>query len=237
MIAWTDVESTGLDEKTGDLLEVALVVTDDQLVEVAATSVVILPSDLGATISKMDPYVKKMHTDNGLIAALSVPPPPNIDGKTVTDILTSAMVDVFKDQPVVMTDKCANCKLVLKSHEWGREIDNPRAYCKGPVPGKFEPKFETPMSQVPLAGSTVSFDRRWLKQHMPALEGLFSYRSIDVSTITELAKRFAPAVYAARPKAGAAHRALTDVRESINYLRYYRESGFLGGMTTASLSK
>ena len=64
------------------------------------------------------------------------------------------------------------------------------------------------------------------------LESLFSYRSIDVSSLTEIAKRWSPTIYEGRPKAKPeeiAHRALADVRESIAYLRYYRESGFVGG--------
>jgi len=231
MIGWTDVESTGLDEKIGDLLEVAIVVTDDQLKEVAEMSFLIVPPDLDATIAKMDPYVRDMHTKNGLIDDLKSLSRERGSADSLANIQSRMMTlvaEAFKDQPVIMTDRCALCKLSLKSHLWGKEIDNPQAYCKSEVPGKFQPKFDTPISMTPLAGSTIPFDRRWLKQHMPLLEGLFSYRSIDVSTLTELAKRFAPAVYNARPKKGEAHRALLDVRESINYLRYYRENGLFG---------
>lgn len=86
------------------------------------------------------------------------------------------------------------------------------------------------LRQIPLAGSTIDFDRRWLRHHMPKLEALFSYRSVNVSTLTELTQRWAPAVYNNRPKkdAGVAHRALEDARQSVAVLRYYRDVGFVG---------
>lgn len=82
------------------------------------------------------------------------------------------------------------------------------------------------LRNIPLAGSTVSFDRRWLREKMPAVERLFSYRSIDVSCLTELALRWSPPVHNERPKqdAGVAHRALTDALQSAETLRYYRDS-------------
>ena len=92
-----------------------------------------------------------------------------------------------------------------------------------------------PAYDVPLAGSTVGFDRRWLKRHLPSVEGLVSYRALDVSTITESAKRWAPDIYAGRPKKASAHRALADVRESIAYLSYYLDTGFLGERAQSSI--
>lgn len=87
------------------------------------------------------------------------------------------------------------------------------------------------LRKVPLAGSTVAFDRRWLRHHTPKLEALFSYRSIDVSALTELALRWSPAVHNDRPKkdAGVSHRALDDARQSVEVLRYYQARGFVGG--------
>jgi oligoribonuclease len=86
------------------------------------------------------------------------------------------------------------------------------------------------LANIPLAGSSVGFDRAWLEEHMPTFHGLFHRRSIDVSGVTELAKRWAPKVYEGRPKKAVAHRALDDARESIEYLRFYRETGFLGSV-------
>jgi oligoribonuclease (3'-5' exoribonuclease) len=246
MIVWTDVETTGLDEKTGDLLEVALVVTNDQLDEVAAVSEIVVPIDRDATIAKMDPYVREMHTRNGLIRELSnsfprPPSAPDYDRSMMErscDFLINQMVEVFNNQPAIMTDKCVHCKFSLTSHRWNGRIESTTAECPTKnIAGQqfwFSPKFDTPISAAPLAGSTVGFDRRWLRHHMPALEALFSYRSIDVSVLTELARRFAPSIYAARPKKSEAHRALADARESINYLRYYLKSGFISDGTLSA---
>ncbi|MFN0145520.1 MAG: oligoribonuclease [Dehalococcoidia bacterium] len=77
---------------------------------------------------------------------------------------------------------------------------------------------------VPLCGNSVHQDRAFLRRHMPTLEAFFHYRNIDVSTLKELARRWAPAL----PKFDKpeAHRALDDVRASVAELRYYREHLF-----------
>jgi oligoribonuclease len=75
----------------------------------------------------------------------------------------------------------------------------------------------------PMCGNSVCQDRRFLARHMPALERFFHYRNLDVSTLKELALRWAPQVAAGFRKASS-HLALEDVRESIRELQYYRES-------------
>ena len=77
---------------------------------------------------------------------------------------------------------------------------------------------------VPLCGNSISVDRRFLHRYAPELESYFHYRSIDVSTLKELCRRWAPEVYAGRPQKLTAHRALDDVRESIAELKYYKEN-------------
>ena len=74
----------------------------------------------------------------------------------------------------------------------------------------------------PMCGNSICQDRRFLARHMPALERFFHYRNLDVSTLKELAQRWAPQVAAGFRKAGT-HLALDDVRESIRELQYYRE--------------
>ena len=73
-----------------------------------------------------------------------------------------------------------------------------------------------------MCGNSVCQDRRFLARHMPALEGFFHYRNLDVSTLKELALRWAPQVAAGFRKRSS-HLALDDVRESIHELQYYRE--------------
>ena len=77
----------------------------------------------------------------------------------------------------------------------------------------------------PLCGNTIGQDRRFMVKYMPELEEYFHYRSIDVSTIKELAKRWQPEVLDGFEKKGV-HLALDDIRESIEELRYYREKVF-----------
>jgi len=74
----------------------------------------------------------------------------------------------------------------------------------------------------PMCGNSICQDRRFLARHMPALERFFHYRNLDVSTLKELARRWAPAVADGFTKASS-HLAMDDVRESIRELQYYRE--------------
>jgi oligoribonuclease len=74
----------------------------------------------------------------------------------------------------------------------------------------------------PMCGNSICQDRRFLARWMPALERHFHYRNLDVSTLKELARRWAPAVLAGVAK-GNSHQALDDVRDSIRELRHYRD--------------
>lgn len=80
--------------------------------------------------------------------------------------------------------------------------------------------------KAPLAGNSVGTDRMFLELNMPALTEHLHYRVIDVSSIKELARRWYPRVYFASPKKDGGHRALADILESIDELRYYRETLF-----------
>lgn len=79
---------------------------------------------------------------------------------------------------------------------------------------------------APLAGNSVHADRAFLRKHMPDLEAWFHYRNVDVSTIKELTRRWNPDVLEHAPEKGGGHRALADILESINELKYYRETVF-----------
>ena len=76
---------------------------------------------------------------------------------------------------------------------------------------------------APLAGNSIYQDRRFLAKYMPNLEGFLHYRLVDVSTLKELSARWHPSVYEKRPKKKGSHRALDDILESIEELRFYRE--------------
>ena len=78
-----------------------------------------------------------------------------------------------------------------------------------------------PERTSPMCGNSICQDRRFLHRQMPELEGYFHYRNLDVSTLKELARRWAPEVLAGFQKESA-HTALSDVRDSISELAYYR---------------
>lgn len=82
-------------------------------------------------------------------------------------------------------------------------------------------------SRPPLAGNTIATDRAFLARDMPTLEGFLHYRNVDVSSIKELARRWYPRAYYASPAKRGNHRALADIQESIEELRYYREAVFV----------
>ena len=78
----------------------------------------------------------------------------------------------------------------------------------------------------PLAGNSIGMDRNFISRDMPKLDAHLHYRSIDVSSIKELARRWYPKIYFDAPKKIGNHRALGDIQDSIAELRYYREKIF-----------
>jgi len=81
----------------------------------------------------------------------------------------------------------------------------------------------------PLAGNSIHQDKRFLQKYFPQVDAFLHYRIIDVSTIKELVRRWYPEPYASRPAKKGSHRALDDIRESIEELRYYRQIAFRPG--------
>ena len=79
----------------------------------------------------------------------------------------------------------------------------------------------------PLAGNSVSVDRSFIARDMPALNNFLHYRTIDVSSVKELTRRWFPRVYFAAPTKTGNHRALGDIKDSIAELKYYREAVFV----------
>ena len=80
---------------------------------------------------------------------------------------------------------------------------------------------------VPLCGNSIGTDRRFLAAALPEIEEYLHYRSIDVSSVKELVKRWYPELDAKRPRGHGSHRALDDIRESVKELAYYREHVFV----------
>jgi oligoribonuclease len=166
-----DLEMTGLDPETHVIVEIATIITDDDLEIIAeGPDLVIHASD--ADLAKMDDVVVKMHAESGLTEAI-------------------------RASTLSLADAGAQTLEFLRTH-----IDEP--------------------GTVPLCGNSIGTDRRFLNRWLPEIEHFLHYRSVDVSSIKELARRWYPDVLAQVPAKNGAHRALDDIRESIEELRQYR---------------
>jgi oligoribonuclease len=170
-----DLEMTGLDPERDAIVEIATIVTDDDLAVVAEGPDLVVHHHDGV-IGRMGETVRAMHTASGLI-----------------DQIRASTIDL---------------------DEAGRQT---LAFIKEHVP---EPR------TVPLCGNSIGTDRRFLARHLPDIENHLHYRSVDVSSIKELARRWYPEALERAPEKGGSHRALDDIRESIAELRYYREAVF-----------
>ena len=175
MLAWIDLEMTGLDPARHTIVEIAALVTDDDLtiIEEGPDLVVHAPP---ADLALMDDVVRNMHTSSGLLA--------DIEASTLS-----------------LAEAGARTLAFLQKH-----IRQPRT--------------------VPLAGNSIGTDRRFLATLVPDIEDYLHYRSVDVSTIKELCRRWRPEVYKAAPSKKGGHRALQDIRESVGELVYYRGAIF-----------
>ena len=175
MLAWIDLEMTGLEPSRHVIVEIASLVTDDDLTIVAEGPDLVVhatPEELG----EMDDFVTAMHSRSGLLDAMTA--------STLT-----------------LEEAGAQTLAFLKLHI---------------------PEART----VPLAGNSIGTDRRFLATQLPEIEEYLHYRSVDVSTIKELCRRWYPEVLAAVPPKREAHRALGDIRESVSELAFYRSAVF-----------
>lgn len=166
---------TGLEPDRHVIVEIATLVTDDDLNIVAeGPDLVVHQSD--EALAEMNEVVIEMHTKSGLIEAI-------------------------KASTVTLEQAGAETLAFLKEH-----IPNERS--------------------VPLCGNSIGTDRRFLARYLPEIEDYLHYRSVDVSTIKELAKRWNPKILGGSPGKKEAHRALDDILESVAELRFYREKFF-----------
>lgn len=175
-LVWIDCEMTGLDVGSDVLLEVACVVTDNEL-NVLDEGIDLVLSAPDAALDQMLPVVREMHEVSGLTAA--------VRGSD------------------------------LKIDEAERRL---LAYIRALAPE---------VRKSPLCGNSIATDRGFLARYMPDIDAFLHYRMVDVSSIKELARRWYPRAYYAAPVKTGGHRALADIRESIEELRYYREVVFV----------
>ncbi len=166
------------------------------------------------------------------IAALVTDSELNILGEGV-DIVIHADDDALANMPAVVTDMHAKSGLTdeVRASTVTLEEAEQRvlAYIKEHVPVA---------GTVPLAGNSIGTDRGFISRDMTALDTYLHYRMIDVSSIKELSRRWYPRIYYGQPAKGLAHRALADIKESINELQYYRRTAFVAppGPSTSDIA-
>jgi len=150
------------------------------------------------------------------VAALVTDSELNVLGDGV-DVVIGATAEQLERMPKVVREMHASSGLtdqVLASTVTLREAEEQvLAYVREWVPEA---------RKAPLCGNSIGTDRGFLTRDMAELDGHLHYRMVDVSSIKELARRWYPRVYFNAPKKGGGHRALADILESVQELRYYR---------------
>ena len=166
---------TGLDPDRNVIVEMATLITDDDLTIVAEGPDLVIHAT-AEELDRMEPVVRDMHTRSGLLERIQA-------------------------SSMTLTEAGEETLAFLRAH-----IPAPRT--------------------VPLCGNSIGTDRRFLAVHLPEVEDFLHYRSVDVSTIKELARRWYPEAVASAPRKAGSHRALDDIRESVEELRHYRQHVF-----------
>jgi len=171
-----DLEMTGLDPDRDVIVEIATLVTDDELNVIAEGPDLVIrqPEE---HLAAMEPVVVDMHTKSGLL-------------------------DAIRQSTISLEEAGVKTLEFIKLH-----VPEPRT--------------------IPLCGNSIGTDRRFLARYLPDIENYLHYRSVDVSTIKELTKRWYPKVGIDRPSKNGQHRAMEDIKASVRELQFYRSKVFL----------
>ena len=171
MLAWIDLEMTGLDPDENVVVEIATLITNDEL-EIIAEGPDLVIHATEEDLAKMDSFVVDMHTKSGLL--------PEIRNSNIS------------------VEEAEKQTMAFLNEHIKRE------------------------KSVPLCGNSIGTDRRFLAKYLPNIENFLHYRSVDVSSIKELVKRWFPEMLEEAPKKNGGHRAMEDIKASVEELRFYR---------------
>lgn len=173
-LVWMDLEMSGLNLDSCVILEVATLITDDNLNIVAEAPTMVIHHD-DEVLESMDEWNTEHHTASGLV-----------------DAVRTSLICIEEAEAVILS--------LVSQH--------------------------TQRGKAPLCGNTIYQDRKFVAKYMPSFDAYLHYRVIDVSTLKELARRWFPKVYDQKPRKYQTHRALDDVKASIEELKYYRDTMF-----------
>lgn len=173
-IVWVDLEMSGLDIDKEHILEMACLVTDDQLNVIAEGPELIIHQE-DSVLDNMGEWCKNQHGNSGLTEAVRK---------------SNISLENAEQQMLDFVTK------------------------------------HTVEKQAPLAGNSIHVDRQFLEKYMKKFMNHLHYRIIDVSTVKELCRRWYPEDLGNAPKKKTSHRALDDIKESIEELKYYRSTIF-----------
>lgn len=194
------MELTGLDHYRDKILEVACIVTNKDLVPMdAGVSYVVKQPE--TVLSSMNPWCIDHHGKVSIV-------------KVKRLLIQSSKVSKVNPFQTGLTDACRNATMSISDVE--REL---LTYLSGFV----QPK------ENAMAGNSVYMDRLFMRNEMQTLDDFLHYRLVDVSTIKELCRRWQPKIYANAPKKRLNHRALADIQDSIEELKYYQKHVFIKG--------
>src|SRR6187431_666341 len=160
-----DLEMTGLDPVKNVIVEIATLITDDEL-EIVAEGPDLVVHQPEEMLALMEPIVVDMHTKSGLL-------------------------DAIRASNITLAEAGQATLEFIKQH-----VPEPR--------------------KVPLCGNSIGMDRRFLDHYLPDIEQWLHYRSVDVSSVKELVRRWYPSAIHGRPFKIGTHRALDDIRESVS---------------------